>query len=135
MKIIQYQEETIEQILAYTIQAGEILTNEIKIRDAKYRRLFLPKGPELYTGPLKAAGYLLLDPNVNHVILVSNQSLYPDNITVFEDKEGIIFLGKKLFVDVLPFKKAKKTKKIDEEVLFQCNFLHILKNITTISVI
>ncbi len=49
MKFAPYQDYYIEQIAAYTIQAGEILVNEVGKTDPKYHRLFLPKGPDLYT--------------------------------------------------------------------------------------
>lgn len=135
MKRAPHQEHIIEEVAAYTIQAGEILINELNEIEPKYRRLFLPKWPELYTGPLKAAWYLLLDFSVKHVILVTNQMKHPDNITLFTDKEGIIALGKTVSVKEIDFNNIKEVKEIDEEILFQCNFLRILKNITSISIV
>ncbi len=47
--IVPQQEFHIDHILAYTIQAGDILTNEIKLTDPKYRNVFISHGPEIYT--------------------------------------------------------------------------------------
>lgn len=50
MKIDNY-ELIIDQIMSYTIQAGEILQQEFlpKNKQQSYKYFFLPSGPELYT--------------------------------------------------------------------------------------
>jgi hypothetical protein len=49
MKYSPYQEYFVQQIAAYTIQAGEILSKEVGETNPKYHRLVVPKGPDLYT--------------------------------------------------------------------------------------
>lgn len=133
--IVPQQEFHIDHILAYTIQAGEILTNEIKLTDSKYRFLFMPHGPELYTWPLKSAGYLLLNQKIEHLILLYIQDQYPNKITVFEDSEWLIALWKEFIVINPNIEWSQVTHEIDPDILLQFNFLSIIKPINKISVI
>lgn len=135
MKFAPQQEYYTQQIAAYTIQAGEILSNEVGQTTPKYRRLFLPKGHELYTWPLKAAWYLLLDPKVKHLILISKQSKYPDETTVLEEAEWILAFGHCFAVETPKIASSRITHKIDPEILAQLNFLTMLKEISSITVL
>jgi len=135
MKYSPYQEYFIHQIAAYTIQAGEILSKEVGQTDPKYSRLFLPKGPDLYTWPLKTAGYLLLDPQIDHIILIEKQSKYPNEVTVFEESEWVIALGKQLSIVPIIVSNSRKTKKADMDMLMQLNFLTMLKQISKITIL
>lgn len=135
MKYAPYQDYYIHQIAAYTIQAGEILSKEVGQTEAKFRHMFLPQWPELYTGPLKAAWYLLLDPKIEHIILIHKQSKYPTEITLFEDGEWVVSFGKRFSVLPLDLPMTRKTTKIDTEALSQLNFLSIIKEISCITIL
>lgn len=77
----------IDQVMSYTIQAGDVLHADFLV-DKKtiptYSSLLLPSGPDFYTGPLKAAGYLLLQPTIKKLILVIKQDQFPNQITIYK---------------------------------------------------
>lgn len=76
-----------------------------------------------------------MDPQIDHIILVNKQFKYPDNVTVFEDTEGIVAFGKTITVLPIKISHGRKTKKVDEDVLMQLNFLIMLKQITKVTIL
>jgi len=133
----------IDQILSYSVQAGETLQQNFFSyvpKGEKYTNLLLPHWSDLYTWPLKAAWYLLLDDSINTVILVKqadeNKSKYKskaqDIISIYSWND-IILLWKKIIttLDKYP-KNLKKTNNISQEMLNQFFFLRLIKNIDKI---
>ena len=135
MKFAPYEPHYIDQIAAYAIQAGEILSKDVGEINAKYRHFFLPQWSELYTWPLKAAWYLLLHPDVDHIVLIYKQEKYPQHITIYQEAEGIVSFGYHFSVVWLPIKPAKLVRSISEEVLSQLNFLTMLKRISKVTIL
>jgi len=114
-----------EIIMAHTIQAGEILQMHFlkkKKIPLSYTSVFGPGGPNLFTGPLKAASYLLLDNTIDHIIYIiekkdtneiDEQITYAKIIKNIQHFSTIIFSKKSsLSVLIKRLEEAQKKQKI-----------------------
>lgn len=125
-------EEKRNQIVSYIVHAGEILQKENHFPKHSYKYAYLPIWPELYTGTLKAAGYLFLDKMLNNVIFLVEQTEYPKEIINYMDEPELLILWRIIKNNS---KKGKKHYPISRELFDQLLYIRLLTKVTSVTIL
>jgi hypothetical protein len=119
----------IEQIASFTVGAAEILKKEVfSTIDPKqeYRFALVPRGSDMYTGMLKAGGYLLLNKAPSTLIFCYEQNEHPKDITLYTQGQWPI-LGKH-FLSHHEIGKWKITSHLLSEIAHHAHYAKLICN-------
>lgn len=126
-------EEKRTQIISYIVHAGEILQKDNHFPKKTYKYVYLPTWPELYTGVLKAAGYLFLDKNINNIVLLVEQTKYPDKIISYIDDNEFFVWWRNI---ENKWAKSKLDKQpITLELFEQLLYLRLLTQVKSVTIL
>ena len=120
-------EEKRIQIMSYIVHAWEILQKDKHFPKHLYKYAYLPAWPELYTGTLKAAGYLFLDKTLKNMILIVEQATHPEDIIGYVNEDKMLIRWNTIENDSQ--KVVSKIEKIPWKLFDQLLYMRIVTNI------
>lgn len=125
-------EEKRNQIVSYIVHAGEILQKENHFPKHSYKYAYLPIWSELYTGTLKAAGYLFLDKTLNNIIFLIEQTEYPKEIISYIDETKLLILWRSIKNKSIP---SKNNQPVSREIFEQLLYIRLLTKVTSVTIL
>lgn len=129
-----FTEQKRNQILSYIVHAGELLQKDNNFPKKLYKYLYLPTWSELYTGILKAAGYLFIDKNLSNIIFLAIQTEYPKEIISYTNNEKELHIWWRTIKNKIS-KEFKKSFPIPVEISDQLMYMRLITQIKSVTLL